>query len=53
MAYLESEMTNARLFWDTISDRVLVVGVVVLSYLIASHLIAALGAWAPPLMPVP
>ncbi len=43
MAYLNSEITNARLVWLEIADRVKVIALILLGMIVASYLASALG----------
>ncbi|MFN7001830.1 MAG: hypothetical protein ACK4NW_00200 [Roseinatronobacter sp.] len=36
MAYIDSEMHNARLIWTTISDRVLIIALIIMAMAVAS-----------------
>ncbi len=43
MAYLDSELHNARLIWTTIRERVLVIALIMLAMGLASVITAAVG----------
>ncbi|MCC5967796.1 MAG: hypothetical protein JJU24_16880 [Natronohydrobacter sp.] len=43
MAYIDAELHNARLFWTTIRDRVLIVGMIVMAMVLASVIAAQIG----------
>jgi hypothetical protein len=43
MAHIDAELHNARLFWATIRDRVLIVGLIAMAMLLASVIAAQIG----------
>lgn len=43
MAYIDAEIHNARLFWTTIRDRVLTVGLIVMAMVLASVIASQIG----------
>ncbi len=43
MAYLDSEIRNARLIWSTISDKVLIIGLIAFAMGAASVILSLYG----------
>jgi len=49
MAYIDNELRNARLIWSAVSDKVMIIGLIVLA-LMAARLILAIAGHPPAAM---
>ncbi len=49
MAYIDNELRNMRLIWSAVSDKVMIIGLIVFA-IVAARIVLAISGYAPAAM---